>query len=1154
MYSIDNQYINILFYFFWKNQTFPFTFVMSYIIQIKLHLMKLSFFQLCMVAVLSLISVTLFAQTKKVTGKILNEESKGMAGVSVSIKGKKTGTVTNQNGDYTLNASDGDILVFSLTGYGTREVKVGSGSVINTSLEVKVSELDAVVVTGYGTQKRKEVTGAVSSVNSKVFEHNPTTNVATILQGNAPGLRVQQRTGQPGTTPSITFRGGTEFGGTGTPLFIVDGVIVPSLYGLDINDIATIDLLKDAATTAIYGARAANGVILATTKKGARGKTQVTYTYSHTSNYIRPNSSEYLNASDYIRMNRLGIQARYRADSLDNNTNAMNTDKGQLTGSWGWAVSPGWRAVDGLYSTQLLNSQNRQLLGNPAWKLLVDPNPFNVSQSDSILFTDLSVQEREAMFLQQVTTNEHNINFSGANDQGAYALSLGSVKDDGMIIGSWLKRINMNFNGGLNVGKNLKITTNISAYNVEQSLPYGGFNSVDPEGGSAGGLMQRFIGVAPTVRYVNDTSGAILPGPNDVTLGNPAYWSNLTVNNTNQQRFLGGINLEYTVLPYLKVLVSTSGYYQYNNSNFFTKAYQQGNGGAFNTNRAASFSNSKTVQYSANAFLQFNKSFGAHTVTALAGGEFYDYKNYVSSGFSQGSPTDIIPWLTASTPPSIQGGTTIINPAGASSNFNQWERIASVIGRVNYSYMNRFLLTGVIRVDGSSRLKKGNYYGTFPGVSVGWNMHNEKFYQNSAVSKYLSSVKPRISYGVNGNVNSLGYFATSQVYNSAGTYNGLGGTYVGSYVNSDVRWERTNSLNLGADLGILNDRILLNIDYFVRNVFDKLAGLSISSQTGFSSFTTNLAQLQNRGIEIAATAKIIEPKKADGLRVEVSANYSHVKSFAKKLPNNDLPGNRTSGFFVWDPNNAGQQMYVGGLVEGQRIGLDEVWVPRWSGIYRDAASISADANVYNAFLPYTNKKIKQLGDAQWQQVNKNDTIDSRQYVKVGRTIPQHVGGFNVSGSFKGFRLYAGFDYAFGFVILNNEILRGLSQVQGSQNSTSDALNTWTPSNPNAPLPRFYWANQGRNFATDASGNNPPANMWEKGDYVMLRELTVAYDISADLLRKYLGGRVRGMSVNITGTNLAYISGYSGNFPEVGGIDQGKFPLPKRLTIGVRVNL
>ena len=1114
--------------------------------------MRFKCLKLCFLAVLLLAVTSIFGQTRKITGKVSGDDAQPLAGVSVSIKGKQTATQTGATGEFTIDAKEGDVLVFSSTGFGTREFKLGAASSITISLETKIDQMETVVVTGYGTQKRKEVTGAVATISPKAFEHTPTTNVATVLQGNTPGLRVQQRTGQPGTTPSISFRGGTEFGGGGTPLFIIDGVIVPSLYGLDINDVASIDLLKDAATTAIYGARAANGVVLVSTKKGQRGKTKVTYSFSHTTNYIRPNPSEYLSAADYIRMNRLGLQARFRGDSLDNNAGAMTTDRNQLLGAWGWAVNAGWRGAEGLYSTQLLNSQNRNLLNNAKWKLLVDPNPFAPSTMDSILYTELTAKEREAMILQQVNTLEHNVGFSGANDQGSYSLSLGSVKDNGMIIGSWLKRINMNFNGGLNVGKNLKINSNSGAYDVQQALPYGSFGGVDPEGGAAGGLLQRFVGVAPTVRYYNDTSGVMLPGPNDVTLGNPLYWSNLTSNSTTQQRFLGGVNLEYTILPYLKLLASGSGYFQYTTNNFFTKAYQQGNGGAMNTTRSSSFNNTKTVQYTTNAFLQFNKAFNGHTITALAGGEFYDFKNFVSSGSAQGAPTDLIPWLTAATPPSVQGS-TLINPASASSNFNAWERIASAIGRVNYTYRNRYLLTGIVRVDGSSRLKKGNYYGTFPGVSVGWNLHNEKFYKG-AITKYISSVKPRISYGVNGNVNSLGYFATSQVFNNAGTYNGFGGTYVGTYINSDVRWERTNSLNYGIDLGVLNNRITVNVDYFIRNVFDKLAGLGISSQTGFSSFTTNLAQLQNKGVEFAANARIIESKKADGFNLELGVNYYHVKSYAKKLPYNAQPGNRTGGFLVWDPRNPGQQMYVGGLVEGQRIGSDEVWAPQWDGIYTDVTKIGADANVYNAFLPYTNKRIKQLGDAQWHQVYKNDTIDSRQFVKVGRTTPQHMGGFNLSTSFKGIRLYAAFDYAFDFVILNNYMVRGLSQVQGSQNSTTDVLKTWSPVNTSGTWPRYYWANQGRNYATDASGNNPAANLWEKGDYMMLRELTLAYDLPTEILSKYLANRVKGLSVNVTGSNLAYISGYSGNFPEVGGFDQGKFPLPRRLTIGVRVTL
>jgi len=1092
---------------------------------------------------------TAMAQTKKVSGRVLSDEdAKPISGVSVMLKGKTTGTQTTINGDFSITASKGDVLVFSFIGYTSQEVKLGTANNLVIEMKISTSKLDEVVVIGYGTQKRKELTGAVSTVNSLAFEHSPSSNVFTALQGTVPGLRVFQSTGQPGTSPSLAFRGGTNFNGTGTPLFVVDGMITATLFGLDMNDIASIDLLKDAASTAIYGARAANGVVLVTTKKGKLGKTQVTYSISNTTNYIRPNSSEYLNGADYIRMNRSGLRARYLGDSLDNNTNNMNTDKGQLTGSWGWALSSGWISPAGLYTTQLVSNQNRKYLTDPNWKLLLDRNPFIQGQTDSILYRDLGVKEREALILRQENTIAHNLNFSGATEQGNFALSIGAVSDNGIILDSKMKRFNMNFNGGLNVGKNIKITTTITAYTTTQALPYN-----DPAGGATGGLLQRFIGVAPTVRYNNDTSWAQIPGPNDITLGNPNIWSKLYSNSTDQQRFLGGLNLEYTIKPYLKFLVGASGYYLYTTNNYFTKAYQQGNDGAFNTTRSASFNNTKDIQYTTNAFLQFNKNFKGHSITALAGGEFYEFKRYVSSGVGQGAPTDLIPWLTAITAPSVFNG-SIVNPSSASSNFSGWERMASAIGRVNYSYQNKYLLTAIVRYDGSSRLNKDNFYGLFPGVSAGWNLHNENFYEKSGFTKYVSSIKPRLSYGVNGNNSSLGYFSTAQTYNNAGTYNGVGGTYAASYINPNVRWERTNSFNLGIDLGFLKNRISLNFDYFIRNVFDKLSSLGISAQTGFTGFSTNLGQLQNRGFELELNAKVIAPQKADGISLDMGATFYTVKSYAIKLPFNGLPGNMQSTFQVWDPNNPGKLMQVNGLVEGQRIGLDEVWAPRYAGIYTSQDLITKDANVYNSFLPYNNKKIKQLGDARWQLVNANDTMDSRQFVYVGRTIPQFTGSFYANAGFKGFHLYAAFDYAIGFVINNNEILRGLSQVQGSQNGTTDILKTWSPENPNGTLPRYYWANQGRNFATDASGNNTPANLWEKGDYIMLREVTLSYNLSQSKINKYLKDKIKGISVYMTGSNLSYLTKYSGNFPEEGGIDNGKYPLPRRLTIGAKITL
>lgn len=1104
------------------------------------------------------INLSVWSQARTITGTVLDEATgAALNGATVMVKGKITATITNDVGAFSINASGGDVLEISYAGYTTKTVTVGSQEMITVTLSSAAStKLDEVIVVGYGTAKRREFAGAASSLNPIATKFTPSSNVGTALQGSVPGLLVQQTSGAPGSTPNIVFRGGTGFDGTGSPLIVMDGVIVPSLYGINMNDIESIDVLKDAASTAIYGARAANGVVLVTTKKGKKGRTQVQYTIKQTNNYLRTIGDEYLNASDYIRMNRLGIRARYLADSLDGNTNNMNSDKGQLTGNWGWAFGATFpNPNNGLYTTQRVTNANRSYIGTPGWNLLIDPNPFFPSQMDSILYKEITASERESMIMNNTNTTDHYLSFSGANDQGAFSLGLGALKDNGTIIGSWLKRLTMNFNGGLNVGKNLKLALNTAAYNVDVSSPY-----TDPGTGATisqgtGGLLQRFLGVAPTVRYTNDTSGVMLPGPNDVTLGNPEYWSTLYVNSGNEQRYTGSLNAEYTILPFLKFIANGSGFIRYGNNNYFTKSYQAGNGGSMNTTRSASFGNYKDIQYTYNGFLQFNKNFKGHEVTLMGGGEFTDYKRFVFSGSGQGAPTDLIPWLVASQSPTVING-TLAYPGGASSNFQYWERIASAITRLNYSYKERYFLTAILRLDGSSRLDKKNFYGLFPGVGLGWNIHNEDFYRNSKLYDIVSTLKPRFSYGVNGNLQNFenNYFPTEQVYSNAGVYNGLGGTYAPSYINPDVRWERTNSLNFGADIGLFKNRITILADYFIRNVFDKLATLPISAQTGFTGYTTNLSQLQNRGVELTLNAKVIRPHVADGLSLDFGATFYKVKSYAIKLPYNGLPGNRQGTIQVWDPNNPGQFMQVNGLIEGKRIGYDEVWAPKWAGIYTAQDQITADANVYNAFLPYGNKRIKQLGDARWYQVYKNDTINQYQYVFVGRTTPQGSGNFYFNAGYKGLQLYAAFDYAFGFVILNNEKLRGLSQVQGSQNGTKDILNTWTPNTPNATLPMYYWANQGRNYATDASGNNPPANMWEKGDYIMLREITLNYNLPNDILTKVLKNKVKGLNVFLTGSNLYYFTKYSGTFPERGGFDNGRYPLPRRLTFGAQITL
>lgn len=1088
-----------------------------------------------------LFSAAAWGQARKISGTVTSGEDKQpLPGVTVMIKGTARGTQTGVNGEFSLDAAPADVLIFRFTGFTTLEQPAGNATSIQVSLQPDIAKLNEVVIVGYGQQSRKTLTSSISRVDENVLKSVPRTNVGTALQGTAPGLRVQQNTGQPGSTPTIVFRGGTNFNGSGSPLIVVDGVIVPSLYGLNTEDVESIDVLKDAASAAIYGARASNGVILVTTRKGKKGRSSVSYNYRIAKNFVRRSGIELMSAEDYIRWNRRGLASRYEAAVADNNAGEQTNTRNQLSGAWGWGLNSGWAAPDGKYSTQLVSNNNRQLLSDPQWHLLIDKNPFTAGQTDSILYRSISQRELEDLILQESTLQEHYVNFSGGSETGNFSLGLGAIRDIGMVLGSGLKRMNANFNGGLNVGKDLKVTLNLAAYNTNSTPSY---LTADNDGGLTGGLIQRFGAIAPTVRLTHDVTGAVLPGVDGSTLGNPKYFSDKFLRQSREQRYSGGLGLEYSISPVFKLLGNASGFIRETTDDSFNKAYINGTGGAQVNTRSASFGINKMYQYSYNGFLQYANSFGKHDLSAMAGGEFYDLRQYNYGASASNAATDYIPWLSAST-------TAVGVPT---SGFISWQRLASAIGRVTYSYDDRYLLNANLRYDGTSKLTN-NRYGFFPGISAGWNLHNENFFKGTSLSRYVSVVKPRISYGVNGSLDPLSTFATVPVYSSIGIYNGQPGFASTSIVNADLKWERASTLNFGLDLGLFNNRLTLIGDYFIRNVYDKISTLSIPAWTGYTSYTTNLGQLRNKGIELEMRVNVLRPKTADGLSLDVSANFFHVKNYAVKLPDNGLERNRQSAVQIWDP--ASQQLvWAGGLQEGYRIGLeDEIYAPVYDGIYTSQEELTKNANLVNSFLPYTNKRVKLLGDARWRDVDGNDTLDTRDYVYVGRIKPTIQGGFSLASSWKGFSLFAQFDYSLGFMIANQTWLRGMSQVQGSQNGPVDVKNTWSPDNTSGTLPRYYWANYARNYFTDAGGGTtPPANFWEKGDYLAVREITLAYVTPDAWLRNATNNKIKNLKVSVTGSNLVYITGYSGNFPETGGNDAGRFPLPKTLTFGASVN-
>ncbi|UOG77449.1 SusC/RagA family TonB-linked outer membrane protein (plasmid) [Hymenobacter tibetensis] len=1074
--------------------------------------------------------------------------NEALPGVSVVVRGTTRGTVTGPQGEFKLAVSPGEVLEVSFLGMTKQEITITNQTTLAIQLADSQQKLGEVVVVGYGQQSRSSLTGSVTSVDNTVLKSVPRTNVGTALQGTSPGLRVQQTTGQPGSSPSIVLRGGTDFNGTGAPLYVVDGVVVPSLFGINTEDVEKIDVLKDAASAAIYGARAANGVVLVTTKKGKAGQTSVTYSYKTAYNYVRRNPLPYMSAADYIRWNRQGLASRYAAAQADNNAAEVASARNQLTGAWGWGVNSGWTAPDGKYSTQLISNANRQLLQDSRFSLLVDPNPINPGQNDSILYRSVSQRELEDLILQRGALNEHYANFSGGNEQGNFALGLGYVRDQGILIGASLKRYNLNFNGGLNVGKKLVIGLNLAGYNAQTKQPY---LSADAEGSLTGGIVQRFTGLAPTVRFTDDNTGAQLPGVDGNNLGNPNYLRDKFSNQRSEQRYSGALNLSYLIAPGLKALGQATGFYSYATRETFNKAYLNGTGGALVATRNASFANQQISNYLYNGFLQYDKTLGKHSLTILAGGELNENRVYDYGATANLAATDFIPYLSAST--AAVGVPT--------SSFSSWQRLASGIGRVDYNYDNQYLLTLNLRYDGTSKLTDKRY-GFFPGVSAGWNVHYADFFAKSSVTRFVSTLKPRVSYGQVGSINPLntagqpliGDYATIPQYSSVGTYNGQPGFAANGITNTDLRWERSSTTNFGLDMGLFKNRIVLIADYYIKNVYDKLGSLTVPVSTGFTSYITNTGQLRNRGMELELRADIIRPATAGGFSWSVNTNISHVKNFAVKLPPNGLAQNRQGAIQIFDPSQ-NQLVYVGGLQEGNRVGLDEVYAPIYDGLYTNQAELDERATFYNSYLPYTNKRIKLLGDARWRDVDRNDTLDYRDFVYVGRTTPTVYGGVSTTLGWKGLSLFAQFDYSLGFVIANQQYLRGLAQVQGSQNGPTDVTQTWTPDNPTATLPRYYWGNYGRNYFTDAGGAaTAAANFWQKGDYVALRELTLSYEAPSQLLARLPGNYVRGLRVYLAGSNLLYFTDYNGSFPEIGGNDVGRFPLPRTVTLGATISL
>lgn len=1089
--------------------------------------MKSAYLKVWLLSACFLISATIWSQVQKISGKIISEEdSKPLSGVSITIKGKTGGTQTNANGEFSIDASQGDVLVVSFIGFTSQEVTVGTSYNVSLSMKTEASNLGEVVVVGYGTQSRRNITSAIGKLDKEVLASAPRSNVGTALQGSVAGLTVVNTTGAPGASPSILLRGGASINSPGSPLVVVDG-IVRSFNDIPTDDIASIELLKDAASTAIYGARANNGVILITTKQGKAGKAEVSYKYVRGYNTDRPDY-EYMNAKDYVYYGRLG------------HFNSQRT-LAQVNSQRGFGLSTGVADL-ALFDIRRFDASTSFLL-QAGWDTVGDP------YGGTIIFKDHGGEIKDILF-RNTNTNDHYVNVVGGNDRGKYFASFDYFNEEGVIVGSDYKRYSGNINGSYKIKPNLEISTGATFSTAT------GFGLL---GGDVNTLY-RNVSVWPTMNPWLD-SAKTKPNPgNGITDGNPLYWLDKNFRKNEVNRVTGNASLKYDILKDLYVKVSGNIYMFQAINESFTKATQTytqiyANPQVFNTSRPATWSQSRTVQQQYNAIINYSKRIGdKHNVDAMLGSESFGQRSLNAQVSGTGAPTDDIPTVNAST----------VFTAGSNFSSKSEYRIISHFGRVNYNYDQRYLLTLTYRSDGISSLAKDNRWGFFPGLSAGWNVHNEKFFETSSIANVISTLKPRISYGVNGNVAGIGDYEVQGSYGSQGNYNGSLGFLNTGIINSGLRWEKSTTTDVGLDVGLLKNRITLIFDYYNRETSDLLTNLTLPSYVGFSSLRTNLGSFQNKGYEFTVNANILKSKS--GFNIDAGANISFVKNKVLKLPFNGNENNRQGGFQIYDASQ-GKVIWVSGIQEGQPLGA--IYAYKQLSIFQSDAEISKVANtrrdivgnISGPGVTFGGGKITP-GDVNWMDVDNNDTIDSRDQVYIGNINPKFTGGFSTTVSYKRFSFYTRFDFAVGHMLYNDLVARVLGNYQGTFNFLELTKQGFSGDNSRNDIPKVYWADQvgapngkknltrGNNAGSVLQGNN--SNFYEKGDYLACREITLSYDFGKELLSKTR--ILNNARVYFNANNLFYITKFSGNSPEPkgNGIFAGNYPTPKSYVLGVQV--
>lgn len=1168
---------------------------------------------------LLLIGVQAFAQSA-VSGKVTDEAGEPCVGANVLIKGTTTGTMTDLDGNYSLtDVRKGAILVFSSIGYTSQEVRLGSSSVVNVVLKSDADFLNEVVIVGYGTAKRKDLTGSLTQIDNKLIASQNSSSATKALEGAVPGIVYASVDGQPGNDAGLRVRGlGSTNVGASNALVIIDGVPAQGdnpLSNMNQEDIASITVLKDAASTAIYGSRGANGVILVTTKRGDSGRTKISFQARAGWNTVGSykvgqvdNAAgiyEYLWQSIYNSY-RYGVNGA--GPALNKETGEYYTNIGNPNVSHDAAAE---FASQHLFNYIGLNdSFGRNMLGNymaynvPGATYTPDGTGSSASSTMTgayLVGTDGKINPNASLLYDDTYADallktgfrqQYDLSASGGSDKEDHYLSLGYLTDPSYVPNSRFERITGRANINVNLFKWLKVGANVG-YTRSRTNYQGTYWAARNSGSNQGNITRYVNGHTPIVPfYAHDAEGNYIYDKNGDKVRNYLYNSTYSplgqtgnnygstdimyaMDNDIREDLTSTLNTRtYIEIPFLDHFTFRTDF-AYDKINRTTTVYYNGT-----TGRAASIGGyfgkrmNDIEVMNLQHRLTYNQDFGKHHVDAMA---LFEDSDWEQQTVNWGSADEFIPGFLAA-------GNFVGRYYGAGSAptpgyGHDIERMRSWLGRANYIFADKYYVSGSVRRDGSSKFRKENRWGTFWSVGAGWRFTEESFMQDLRDS-WLNNGKLRASYGVIGNQNGIGRYQTYRTWGYSTTYqttnNGTGRPTGDSYklsmgglVNTQLTWEETKTFDVGLDLTLFN-RIDLTFDWYNRVTGNSQFNQPVSYLAmGQTTLPRNIAELTNRGIELDINADIIRTKD---IRWNVAFNITHYTTKLTDLPDDAIPAH-AEGLpdGTWE-DNQGSWASAGGSQQAANVylrGIGRDWFSlymyKYAGIDQNSGLPMYFHRVTEADHAAGKYKDTEVGGS----VKTTNYANASKY-EVGSAIPTFQGGFNTSFSYKNFYVNAQFAYQIGGKFFSRNYAEYLYNVVDAQMysmmfvSKDVKGNTWTPDNTGAGFPmQWYPAGENSYFSgTSANGGN-----WSFTDeslfsasYLRLKNLTLGYNVSKSLLNKLrIDKVVSNIKVFASSDNLFILSAAKAIDPTMsasGGyndVDSYTFPNMRTYTIGINLD-